>query len=75
MLVAVTEYLISSQSERQWPHWAWSVLVTSCRNLVLCQGSQVASMERAGRGRNHGRHPVLLAAWCREHSSWQLLKV
>ena len=41
--------LTSSQSERQCPHRACSVLLISCTNCVVCHGSQVGSWTNQSR--------------------------
>ena len=56
LLVVVTESLMVSQSERQWPHWAWSMLLTCLWNWIMVQGSQLGREEPGTRGRYQGRH-------------------
>ena len=73
LLVVVTESLTVSQSERQCPHWAWSVLLTLLWNWIMVQGSQLGREEPGTWGRYHGTHPVCWEARLMEHSSRQLL--
>ena len=62
VLVEATVYLTVLQSDRQCPHWDWSIEMISTRNLLVFQGSQVSIFVSLERGKYHGIHPVTLEA-------------
>ena len=73
LLSLVTESLTVSQSERQCPHWAWSMPLMRLWNWIMVQGSQLGRAEPGTWGRYQGTQPVSWDARAMEHSSRQLL--